>query len=34
MLFGYADWQMDWWIARIRERRATLAPDDSHVQKS
>jgi len=21
MLFGYEDWQMEWWIARIRERK-------------
>lgn len=27
MLFGYEEWQMDWWIAHIRERRAVVAPD-------
>jgi hypothetical protein len=25
MLFGYEEWQMDWWIAHIRERRARAA---------
>lgn len=27
MLFGYTDWQMDWWIAHIRKRRTSLAID-------
>jgi hypothetical protein len=26
MLFGYEEWQMDWWIAHIRERRAIVVP--------
>jgi hypothetical protein len=25
MLFGYEDWQVDWWIARFRERRLAFA---------
>jgi hypothetical protein len=25
MLFGYEEWQMDWWIAHIRENRANAA---------
>jgi len=27
MLFGYEEWQMDWWIAHIRESRAIAASD-------
>lgn len=27
MLFGYEEWQMDWWIAHIQERRKNAASD-------
>ncbi len=27
MLFGHEEWQMDWWIAHIRERRKSAASD-------
>jgi hypothetical protein len=27
MLYGYEEWQMDWWIAHIRERGAIVVPD-------
>jgi hypothetical protein len=27
MLFGYEEWQMDWWIAHIQELRRTNAPN-------
>jgi hypothetical protein len=34
MLFGYEDWQMDWWIAHIRERRLSASSKGSRSDNS
>jgi hypothetical protein len=31
MLFGYEEWQVDWWIARLQERRETLRLEDGEL---